>query len=82
MWNSNVIAVFLMVTVAGSTVIEDRYEEEVTYRDNPLCAPSKLDKGIKCAAVVNAITVQGGLVSSAFLHLLVERRRKKLIGFH
>lgn len=71
MWNSKVLTIFLMVAVVYSTVscevIEDRYEEEITYRQKPWCAPSTLDTGIECSDVEDPIDIQGGLVSISFI---------------
>lgn len=48
---------------SAGNIVADYYEEEVSYAENPLCAPSKLDKGVCCDKVGASIEVQGGLVS-------------------
>lgn len=67
MLNHKAVLGFLVITVVFYTVhgiiVEDCYEERVSYRGNPECKPSTLDTGIKCCDIGNAITVQGGLVS-------------------
>lgn len=70
MLNSKVLVVLVALTYSTVScyVVEDRYEEKITYRKNPLCAPSKLEEGLKCkAAAANPIEIQGGLVSILFI---------------
>ncbi|XP_037038272.1 uncharacterized protein LOC119075810 [Bradysia coprophila] len=53
---------------AHSIVVRSHYEETISYRRNPECAPSTLDKGIKCADIGETMTVRGGLYSNYELH--------------
>jgi len=60
----------IAVTCSSAKIEKDFYEEEKSYKDNPLCAPSKLDKGIQCRDIGKTVTIKGGLVSNTF-HIML-----------
>ncbi|KAG4067486.1 hypothetical protein HA402_002763 [Bradysia odoriphaga] len=55
------IVVAVVCGTAHSIVVRLYYEERISYRKNPECAPSTLDKGIKCADIGETMTVRGDL---------------------
>lgn len=71
MLKSEILAIILLVAIVYTTA--HNYEEARTYNRNPECAPSNLDRGIKCSAVGPTITVQGGLVRILFIYYPIIR---------